>query len=504
MNKKTDHHYDIVIAGAGFGGSLTALVLNNLGFKVCLVEKGQHPRFVIGESSTPIADVILRKLASQYNLPWLADFSRYGSWQQAHPEVVCGLKRGFSYFKHYPGKEFNTDANHINELLVAASVDDVQSDTNWLRADFDNFLVNKVKETDIAYFDLTEITSAERNTQWEFRARRSDESMTIQAAFFIDATGSGGLLDSLMGVKSTSDSFLTDSFGLFSHFTGVARWTEMLKEAGIPIDDFPYDPDNSALHQVLDEGWIWMLRFNDQRTSFGFALNCQEESFKGLSNEELWNYLLEKYPSVKHIMKDASFASEPGKIIRSGRLQRRAECAFGPGWVALPHSVGFIDPLFSSGIAHSLCGIEKITNTLQKFWGQDEPLYTHLKEYEHSVFEELKLIDQLVAGCYKTMPHFELFNAWSMLYFASTIAYEQRRLQNKQVGYFLGADDQDIRDKVQKSYEDLLKLITNRNPTSEEIKNFTSTIRQRIAPINTAGLLEPASKNMYWHTVARL
>jgi FADH2 O2-dependent halogenase len=105
MPKQDIHEYDIVIAGAGFAGSLMALVLHSMGFKVCLVEKGQHPRFAVGESSTPIADMILRQLSQKYNLPWLKAFSRYGSWQQAHPEIVCGIKRGFSYFKHHPGKK---------------------------------------------------------------------------------------------------------------------------------------------------------------------------------------------------------------------------------------------------------------------------------------------------------------------------------------------------------------------------------------------------------------
>src|SRR5271154_6770642 len=140
MTNKNHYSCDIVVAGAGFAGSLMALVLHSLGLKVCLVEKGQHPRFAIGESSTPIADMILRELSAKYNLPWLAAFSRYGSWQEAHPEIVCGLKRGFSYFKHYPGKAFATDSDHSNELLVAASTDDVHSDTNWLRADLDAFL----------------------------------------------------------------------------------------------------------------------------------------------------------------------------------------------------------------------------------------------------------------------------------------------------------------------------------------------------------------------------
>ena len=82
MSERADR-YDILIAGAGFAGAITALVLHSRGFSVCLVEKGRHPRFAIGESSTPIADLLLRDLSVRYDLPWLYAFSRYGSWQEA-------------------------------------------------------------------------------------------------------------------------------------------------------------------------------------------------------------------------------------------------------------------------------------------------------------------------------------------------------------------------------------------------------------------------------------
>ncbi|MFB9845450.1 NAD(P)/FAD-dependent oxidoreductase [Mucilaginibacter ginsenosidivorans] len=504
MRETQHHHYDILVAGGGFAGSLTALILHSQGFKVCLIEKDQHPRFAIGESSTPVADMQLRDIAVKYNLPWLYDFSRYGSWQQSHPEIVCGLKRGFSFFKHYPGKDFITDADHKNELLVAASTDDIQSDTNWLRADFDAFLVSKVKETGITYLDLTKITSGKRTPDWEFECTRPGETLAIHTAFFIDATGNGILLDQLLGVKSASDSFLTDSFAVYSHFNGVARWTDILKKACITTDDFPYDPDNSALHQILDEGWIWMLRFNDKRTSFGFALSGREQSLKGLQTDELWDIMCKKYPAINNILKDSKLAHAPGKIIQTGRLQRKIANCFGPGWAALPHTAGFVDPLFSSGIAHSLAGVQKLTVILKENFNDPESLYTDLKKYEDAVFAELKLIDRLVAGCYLTMAHFEIFNAWSMLYFAATIAYEQRLLQKKPPGYFLGADDTYITDMVQESYADLLEIIDCQQPSDEDIKRFTKLVRERIKPINTAGLLNPSFKNMYRHTAAAL
>lgn len=504
MKKKAGNDYDVLIAGAGFAGSLTALVLQKTGLKVCLLERGQHPRFAIGESSTPVADMILRKLASRYDLPWLYDFSRYGSWQRSHPEIICGIKRGFSFFKHYPGEDFTTDSHHKNELLVAATSSDIESDTNWLRSDFDAFLVTKVKDTGIDYFELIEITEAKKNGKWQFETRHLDETQTIFSSFYIDASGSGVLAQKLFGIHSSADDFLTNSFAVFSHFNHVPHWTEILQERKIPVNDYPYNPDWSALHQIMDEGWMWMLRFNDDRTSVGFALKDQKEGYGHLSAEELWKNLLQQYPGIKEILKNVELHPQPGKIIKSGRLQRKMKRAFGHGWVALPNTIGFVDPLFSSGIAHSLSGIEKLADNFQEFWSNENIFYQNLEEYEKAVFAEIKLTDCLIAGCYQTMPYFELFNTWSMLYFAATIAHEQRRMKNDSAGYFLNADDFRINRMVYDSYEDLLKIISSKNPSKREIKTFTATIKKRIEPFNSADLLNESCKNMYRHTVANI
>src|SRR5215813_12716556 len=92
--------FDIAIIGSGFGGSLMALIARKLGRSVVLLERGRHPRFAIGESSTPLANLLLEELADRYDLPRLRPLSKWGTWQRTYPHVACGKKRGFSFFVH--------------------------------------------------------------------------------------------------------------------------------------------------------------------------------------------------------------------------------------------------------------------------------------------------------------------------------------------------------------------------------------------------------------------
>lgn len=495
---------DILVIGAGFAGSLTALCLKQAGFRVCVLEKDQHPRFAIGESSTPIADMILRDLSDKYDLPWLRHFSRYGSWQQHYPEITCGLKRGFSYFNHEPGKQFATDADHKNELLVAASISDEQSDTNWLRSDFDTFLAGKLKKYDIAYFDQTEVTAMEQRADWLVTAERNSQKISIQADFFVDATGSPNLLNQFLGITSTDNGFKTRSRALFSHFSGVMKWEEYLENAGIPTGDYPYRSDYSALHHLLDCGWMWMLRFNDDRCSAGIMLDINTRPKKSsVSPEEEWNRLLESYPSLMDIFSKAGYASPPARLIQTGRLQRRLNKVVGSNWAALPHTAGFVDPMHSTGIAHSLSGIEKLLGILSESFSDKKVRTAKLQQYQEALFSELKFIDTLVAGSYASVNHFPLFNAYVILYFISAIRYEQERLKGNKPSHFLCADNVEMQNILNESYAELHKIlaepITNRGTDT-----FRESVRTRIEPFNTAGLLYPEARNMYHHTAVEL
>ena len=102
------NHFQVLVIGSGFAGSIVALVLKQLGYSVVVVDRTPHPRFAIGESSTPIADRILEALAADYKLPELLPLSSYGEARKYSNQFTVGPKRGFSYFFHAPDQPFES------------------------------------------------------------------------------------------------------------------------------------------------------------------------------------------------------------------------------------------------------------------------------------------------------------------------------------------------------------------------------------------------------------
>ena len=226
---------DLVILGAGFAGAVMALTSQRLGLRPVLVEKGRHPRFAIGESSTPITNLVLEDLARTYDLPRLLPLTKYGRWQATYPHLACGLKRGFTFVRHEAGRPFTPRPDHANELLVAASPRDEIADTHWFREHFDHFVVEEVKAAGIPYYDQTEVTALEQRDGWRVRANRLGREMHIAAPFLVDATGPSGLLPRVLGIDASPAAVRTNSWSVFSHFVDVGLWQDVLLEQGGPL-----------------------------------------------------------------------------------------------------------------------------------------------------------------------------------------------------------------------------------------------------------------------------
>jgi FADH2 O2-dependent halogenase len=502
----------IIIVGSGFAGSLMALIIDRIGLPVILTDRAKHPRFTIGESSTPIADTILHELAHKYDLPNILSLSSYGTWKRSCPHLACGLKRGFSYFQHTKHEPFRPQPDHGNELLVAASASDDKGDTHWFRADVDRFLADEVKAAGIPLFDATTINHVEQtgNGNWLLLGARDGEPVRLHATFIIDATGGGAFLPNHLRIADDSRRLQTRSRAIYGHFTGVPRWRDRYVQSDGQIGDHPFDCEASALHHLLDGAWLWTLRFDNGITSVGLVLD--EERFPldtSIPIETEWTHWLQDYPDLGSFMGEASFAEVPGRLVRTGRLQRMSRTAAAPNWALLPHTAGFIDPLHSTGIAHSLSGIDRLAALFQRHsrnrqLQKSAELTAALEEYEKQLRSELTFIDDLVAGCYQSLGRFRLFAAYSMLYFAAATDFEYRQSAHavKTPTEFLGADNRKLRSVVRSVAARLHSQINDKEFDTAQLQDFEHFVASAIEPFNRVGLCNRAASNMYRYTSA--
>ncbi|MBL8208921.1 MAG: NAD(P)-binding protein [Blastocatellia bacterium] len=54
LSSEMKKDFDLAIVGSGFSASLLAMIARRLGLSVMLIERGSHPRFAIGESTSPL------------------------------------------------------------------------------------------------------------------------------------------------------------------------------------------------------------------------------------------------------------------------------------------------------------------------------------------------------------------------------------------------------------------------------------------------------------------
>lgn len=386
-----------------------AMILRRLGKTVAMLEKGKHPRFAIGESSTPLANLLLEEIASQYDLPDLAPFSKWGAWQKAHPEVGCGLKRGFTFYKHQFGKPLDF-TDRTQQLLVAASPNDRIADTHWYRRDFDAHLAKQAQSHGV---ELVENARFELSPGW----RALGDGIDLQADFLIDASGPRGSIFQHFKMQEASWQ-APRTHTEFAHFENVRRLD--------PSGDLPYPADDAALHHVFDSGWIWVLRFNNGITSAGIITTDPNLT---------WNSALEKLPTVRWQFENARPTTP---FFKQRTVAFRAQQGVGENWAMLPSAMGFVDPLFSTGFVLTLLGIRRLAEV---FEGRRTPA-----EYERQSFQELDFTATLIRRSYEAFGDFPKFTSIARIYFAAAIWAETLRRLGRTPPAFLLADNAEFQD----------------------------------------------------------
>ncbi len=436
-----ENRVDVAVIGGGFGGSLAAILCARRGLHVALIERGRHPRFAIGESTTPIANLLLEQIARDYELPWLATLSRYGSWKRDLPEIPRGLKRGFAYVHHAAGRAFEPQQDHGSELYVAANAGPERGDTHWLRADFDACLFRQAQQCGVRNFEGANVELRRLDDGWRIGVQTEQERAEFDAGFIIDASGPAGVVAKTIGAAPPSRGPVqTNSRAIYAHFEGIRPWSAVSGLPQSPEAGYPFSSDDATLHHVFDGGWMWVIPFDSGITSTGFCLDATRfpPESKGPAESE-WESLLQRFPSIAAQFRDSRRITP---LFREDSMQFQQAAFAGDHWAALPTTAGFIDPLFSTGNAHTVLGVLRLVDIVTtRTAGADRS--RALGAYSHQLSAEFAAIDRLVHGCYLAMHDMACLKAYAMLYFLAATFCEaeiRRTLAPPSSGFLLAGD----------------------------------------------------------------
>lgn len=437
----------------------------------------------MGESSTPLAALCLERLAERYGLDDLHALAAWGRWRERLPHLRRGLKRGFTFYGHSPGRPFTNSEANERRLLVAASPDDDVADTHWLRADVDHHLARQAEAVGVEVLEEVELTGIEAaDREWHLAGTHRGRAVRFEADLLVDASGSGGFLARHLPIARAETGI--DTMLVFGHFEGVGDF------AGADRPPGPYPDEQSAVHHILEEGWMYVLPFDHGTVSAGFVISEEraKRELATLPPERAWARLLERYPTLRDQFAGA-IPAQPVAMIP--RLQHRLSRAAGDRWALLPHAFCFVSPLFSTGIAWSLLAVERLALLLE-----GEPAEKDFDRYGTLLEREADHLQRILAGAYEAMRDFDLFAAYSYLYFAAASFGEasQRLLPAPEGGGpwawegFLGSGDPVLG-------EALSRVLTAFRETPQ--RGFEDAVRCAIEPRNLAGLADPARRRLY-------
>lgn len=292
--------WDVIVAGAGPGGSSTAIRLAEAGVRVLVLEREFFPRFHIGESLLPAAELLVTALGIDPD-----------------PNVFL-FKRGAQFICEETGRAQSFD---FNEALPGPQRYAWQVE----RAQFDTILRDRALDAG------AEIRHGVRVKDVRFekdgvRVTTGDDSE--YARFFIDATGQDRLLARKL-----------DSVRTFQHFGKAAVFTHFSELCDATRREFA--PDNDIRIIVIPDGWLWAIPLTNDRLSVGLVSRKS-----GLRRERLDEYL-ESSPLFQRFLSGA--IRHDTNLI--GNFSFENTSASGSRYSCVGDSACFIDPVFSSGVS---------------------------------------------------------------------------------------------------------------------------------------------------------
>ncbi|MFD1245875.1 NAD(P)/FAD-dependent oxidoreductase [Paralysiella testudinis] len=304
-------YFDVAIIGAGPAGAVAAALLNQRGFKVCVLEKQHFPRFVVGESLLPHCMEILAEAGL------LA------------PVQAAG-------FQHKDGIVFSRGDGSVAYDFTDKFHPGPGTALNVQRDRFDKMLIDQVIDAGATVrFGESVVAFGNDDAHASLRVVcENGEYYQINAGFVFDASGHFRAIPRLRGWEMPTHLPVRQV-----HLTHIDDH----------ITDSSFDRNKNMIitHPQYADVWLWLTPFSNGRISVGVV--GRPERFTGISaSADILKKFVRDVPMLADLLANAVWDNGFPFLYLSG-FAANVKYSHGQHFALLGNAAGFLDPAFSSG-----------------------------------------------------------------------------------------------------------------------------------------------------------
>jgi flavin-dependent dehydrogenase len=307
------NNYDAIVVGAGPAGSSTAALLAEKGHDVLVVEKEKFPRYHVGESLMPFCYFPLERLGLVDTL-----------MESANPRKYCVqfvrqdgfLSQPFYFFQHF----------------------DHPSSTTWQvwRSEFDKMILDKARANGASVMEETKAKGLIKNGERVEGIKVESKEIgpiELRAPIVVDASGR----DCFAAHKQKwmiRDPQLK-KIALWTYFKGAKR-------------DPGLDEGATTVAYLPNKGWFWYIPLSGDMVSVGIVAE-RDYLFDGSTkdHQEIFQREVQNNEWIKEHLTEAE---QTGEYRITGEYSYRNRYCASEGLVLAGDALGFLDPVFSSGV----------------------------------------------------------------------------------------------------------------------------------------------------------
>jgi FAD-dependent halogenase len=311
---------DVVIVGGGPGGSTLASLIAMQGHRVVLLEKGNFPRYQIGESLLPSTVHGICRLIGVSDELAQAGFTQ---------------KRGGTY-RWGSNPEPWTFAFSLSSKIAGETSYAYQVE----RRKFDKILLDRARHLGADVREghpVTDVISDDDRVRGVSYIDADGKAGQIRANYVVDASGNQSRIYKQVGGERKYSDFFR-SLALFGYFEGGKR--------------LPPPNSGNILSAAFDNGWFWYIPLSGTLTSVGAVVQRELAGKIQKDPEEALQAFIAECPMISDYLRDAKRITDGdyGQVRVRKDYSYHNERFWRPGMVLIGDAACFVDPVFSTGV----------------------------------------------------------------------------------------------------------------------------------------------------------